>query len=114
MPKDKDYIHLIHSARWLRLRCEKLSAQPLCERCKAEGIITPAVEVHHVHPVEMALSYADKDRLMFDIHNLLSLCHDCHVKTHIEMGRSGKAATARINAQRLADFRRRYLSDLDR
>lgn len=45
MAKDKDYIKLIHTPRWLNLRRAILSAHPLCERCEAQGYITPATEV---------------------------------------------------------------------
>lgn len=99
MAKDKDYIKLIHTPRWLNLRRAILSAHPLCERCEAQGYITPATEVHHRKPVEDGINYTEKYRLMYDVNNLRALCHDCHVKEHIEMGRSGKEATRRRNAE---------------
>ena len=102
MAKDKDYIKLIHTPRWLNLRRAILSAHPLCERCEAQGYITPATEVHHQRPVEYGVTYAEKYRLMYDVKNLRALCHDCHVKAHIEMGRSGKEATRRRNAEQVA------------
>ena len=52
MAKDADYRRLIHTARWLRLRRDTLTAHPLCERCQVDGYVTPATEVHHVRPVE--------------------------------------------------------------
>ena len=102
MAKDKDYQQLIHTERWLKLRRDKLTAQPLCERCQLDGIVTPATEVHHVTPVEDGLTYAAKRRLMYDPHNLRSLCHACHVKTHTELGRCGREATKRRNAEQVA------------
>lgn len=111
MAKDKEYNRLIHTTRWLCLRRAKLSAQPLCERCSAEGRVRAATEVHHVVPVEDALSPADMRRLMFDPHNLRSLCHECHVRTHTEMGRSGKEQNVRRQSARLADFRKRFMPD---
>lgn len=90
MAKDKDYIKLMHSTKWLRLRRDKLSDYPLCERCEEEGRITAATEVHHIVPVENGLTRREKERLAYDRHNLRALCHDCHVKTHTEMGRCGK------------------------
>ena len=84
MAKDKDYIKLIHTQRWLRLRRDKLTAQPLCEECRKAGLVTAATEVHHRVPVEYGLSYWQKERLMFDAGNLVALCHDCHVKAHME------------------------------
>ena len=97
MAKDKDYQRLIHTDRWLKLRRDKLTTTPLCERCQQQGIVTPATEVHHVTPVEDGLSLAEKRRLMYDPHNLRALCHDCHVQTHVELGRCGRVATKRRN-----------------
>lgn len=99
MAKDKIYNQLIHTTRWLRLRRDKLTRQPLCQRCADEGRVIAATEVHHIKPVEEAVGYAERVRRMYDVSNLRSLCHMCHVLTHTEMGRSGKAATrARNNA----------------
>lgn len=95
MARDNDYRRMIHTGRWLRLRRDKLGDFPLCERCEEEGRHSPATEVHHVVPVEDAVTRQDKERLMFDYHNLRALCHDCHVRTHTEMGRSGRAYAER-------------------
>ncbi len=104
MAKDKDYQRLIHTDRWLRLRRDKLTTTPLCERCQQQGIVTPATEVHHVTPVEDGLSLAEKRRLMYDPHNLRALCHDCHVQTHVELGRCGRAATKRRNEEQVKNI----------
>lgn len=95
MSKDQDYRRLIHSPRWVRLRRAMLTAHPLCQQCEAEGYVTPATEVHHRHPVEYGINYAEKRRLMYSPTNLMAVCHDCHVRLHTEMGRSGKEATRR-------------------
>ena len=108
MAKDKDYIKLIHSRRWLQLRRQVLTEHPLCERCEAEGFVTPATEVHHRRPVEYGVCYAEKHRLMYNPANLCALCHDCHVKIHTEMGRSGKAATKRRNAEHVAGIIKQF------
>lgn len=99
MAKDNDYKRLIHTARWVKLRHEILTQHPTCERCTAEGHVTAATEVHHKRPVEYGLNYDEKARLMFNPGNLMALCHECHVKIHTEMGRSGKEATKRRNAE---------------
>lgn len=109
MAKDKDYIRMIHTARWRDLRRQKLSDRPLCERCESEGRLTFATEVHHATPVETGLTPRDKERLMFAYSNLRSLCHDCHVKAHIEMGKSGKKQNEGAARQRLEQFRQRFL-----
>ncbi len=109
MAKDKDYKRLIARNRWLRLRKAKLTAQPLCERCKEEGRVTPASEVHHIVPVEDGLTLTEKEALMYDHRNLRSLCHDCHVKTHTEMGRSGKAQAKRRAESQLERFADKFM-----
>lgn len=95
--RDEDYRTLINTKRWQDLRRWKLSRFPLCERCLEEGIFTPATEVHHVVPISDGLTFRDKERLAFDPGNLRALCHDCHVKTHKEIGRAGKSLTVRRN-----------------
>lgn len=99
MARDEDYVRLIHTNRWRRLRHDVLSAHPFCERCSQEGRLSAATELHHVRPVEEALTAAEKERLMYDVGNLRPLCHDCHVRTHTELGRSGKEATRKRNAE---------------
>ena len=72
----------------------------MCERCRAEGRIAAATEVHHIVPVEDAVNEAEKERLMFDPTNLRSLCHACHLQEHVELGRSGvKLARRRAENQ---------------
>lgn len=108
MAKDKDYRQLIHTTAWIRLRRWKLTHNPLCERCAQDGIVTAATEVHHVTPVECGLSRMEKQALMFNPTNLQSLCHDCHVRTHTEMGRAGKAYAKNRAAERLKRFAKRF------
>lgn len=111
MAKDKDYIKLIHTSRWMRLRRDTLTAHPLCERCHSEGYVTPATEVHHRRPVDEGINYNEKYRLMYDPNNLCALCHDCHVKVHTEMGRSGKEATRRRNAEQVRRVIVKFFND---
>lgn len=63
---------------WQRIRARYVKAHPLCERCLAEGRLTPVEEVHHILPVNRGGSNADS--------NLMSLCRSCHNKIHIELG----------------------------
>ena len=110
MAKDKDYMQLIGTARWLRLRHAKLSKNPECERCLEEtGRPVPATEVHHVTHVEQGLTRSDKENLMYDFGNLRSLCHDCHIKTHTEMGRSGKKQAKQKAKRQLDAFCKKFL-----
>lgn len=113
MAKDADYKRMIHTSSWVRLRHLVLSEHPLCQRCVEEGYVTAATEVHHVRPVEEALTRREKERLMFDRSNLRALCHSCHVLTHTEMGRCGKTMTRRRNAARAAEIRRRFFGETE-
>ena len=109
MSKDKTYIRLIHTKRWLLLRRAKLTDEPLCERCKAEGRPIAASEVHHVVPVEDGLTNREKEALMFDYHNLQALCHACHIKIHTELGRSGKEHAKHRAFEHLQRFVKKFL-----
>lgn len=109
MAKDKEYIRLIHTAKWVRLRRDKLTTHPLCERCEDIGRVTAATEVHHIIPVENGLTKAEKERLMYDPTNLRALCHDCHVKTHTEMGRCGRAQAQSRAKEHLRQFVKKFL-----
>jgi len=102
MAKNETYNRLIHTTRWLKLRRDTLTAHPFCQRCLEEGTTTIATEVHHVVPVETETTEARMARLMYDPTNLRALCHACHLKTHMEMGRCGKEATKRRNAAQVA------------
>lgn len=101
MAKDKEYMQLIHTAKWLRLRRDVLTLHPICQRCETEGRITPATEVHHIRPVEEAFTKTERVQRMYDPHNVRALCHECHVKTHTELGRSGKEATKKRNNEHI-------------
>ena len=100
---------MIQTERWRKLRKQKLTSSPLCERCQEDGRVRAAEEVHHIRPVEDGLTYREKEMLMFDPHNLRALCHDCHVKTHTEMGRGGKEHVKRKNKEHLERFVRRFM-----
>ena len=108
MAKDRQYKQLIHTSRWLKLRRDILTAHPLCLRCEKEGRVTAACEVHHIRPVEEAITYAEKKQRMYDPSNLMALCHDCHVRTHTEMGRSGKAATKKRNEAQVNEVLKKF------
>lgn len=110
MAKGETYRRLIHSSRWLQLRRRKLSEEPLCERCAAMGRIAAATEVHHVRPVEDGLGDRAQELLMFDYHNLQSLCHRCHALAHKELGSKGKEGQRRRTERQKEDFRRRFLA----
>jgi len=61
-----------NSPRWRRLRALKLKTSPLCERCKANGFVTRAAQVHHM------VERKARPDLALDIANLQSVCLPCH------------------------------------
>lgn len=79
------YNKLIHSSKWRKLREMKLKENPLCEKCKVEGRITLAQQVHHVIPAESAKTDTHMTQLMFSYINLQALCVNCHSLIHKDM-----------------------------
>lgn len=69
-------------AAWRRCRALKLAGDPLCERCKARGVIEPATQVHH------RIDVVDADELVYDLDNLEALCQGCHSRE--TMGRQAR------------------------
>lgn len=69
-----------HTARWTRESKLFRQKHPLCEMCKAKGIITPAEVVDHIIPVDICKDFWDKS-------NWQSLCRKCN----IEKGNRDKA-----------------------
>ena len=108
MSRDIDYIRAIHTTRWQHLRRAILTAHPLCQRCQEEGRIRSATEVHHIRPVQEGTNRREKQALMYNPHNLRALCHDCHVLTHTEMGRSGRRANTERKARQAQSVNKRF------
>jgi len=59
------------STRWLSLRQQKITLQPLCEHCLRYEIVKPGYIVDHVKEIK------DGGEI-WDIENLEHLCHSCH------------------------------------
>jgi 5-methylcytosine-specific restriction enzyme A len=71
---------------WRKLRHAYLSQHPLCEcdRCKSEGLVTPAEVVDHIVPIN------DDPSLRLEWSNLRSMskrCHDAHTARTVGYGR---------------------------
>jgi len=64
-----------YDSQWVKLRARKLKADPMCERCEAEGFDEVAIEVHHKVAFK---GLRDPLRLAWD--NLESVCKGCHQK----------------------------------
>ena len=87
----KAYNRLINRQRWRNIRNAYLNQHPLCERCKANGIVTIAECVHHITPVEDGRSVEEMELLAYNINNLQSLCIPCHTAVHKEAGQKTSA-----------------------
>ena len=69
------------SARWIRnSKAYLASVDGLCERCRARGILTPAVIVHH--RIHLTPERMNDPQLTMGWDNLEALCQDCHNKEH--------------------------------
>ena len=71
------------SKKWKKVQANyKKQAGGLCERCKARGLLVPAVIVHHkIHLTEA--NYLDES-VALDPDNLEALCFDCHQTEHFK------------------------------
>ena len=89
MSRDPRYQRLLNDKRWKLLRAEVFRrAGGLCELCKAEGFITPGVDVHHIRPVEQAKTVEGPDGMRarcYNPDNCQLLCVACHIKVHQDM-----------------------------
>ena len=86
MSRDSRYQKLLNDKRWKLLRAEVFRrANGLCELCKADGFITPGVDVHHIRPVEQAKTVQEMERLAYDPANCQLLCVEHHIKVHQSM-----------------------------
>ena len=98
--QQKDKQEIYNSREWRDLRIQKLRANPLCEVCEKEGIVTAAHAVHHRHPIEESTSKAEMRKWAFMWDNLVSVCDACHAKIHKEQGKGTKALAKQRAEQR--------------
>ena len=73
--------------RWRKLSLAKRKADPLCERCALEGVVTPATEVNHIIPI------SKRPELLYEWSNLQSVCRPCHIETDRAFFRGCSGAT---------------------
>ena len=98
--QQKDKMEIYNSREWKELRIAKLRANPLCEVCEREGIVTAAHAVHHRHPIEDSTSKAEMRKWAFAWDNLVSVCDACHAKIHKEQGKGTRALAKQRAEQR--------------
>ena len=100
MSRDKRYQRLLNDKQWKLLRAAVFRrANGLCELCKAEGFITPGVDVHHIRPVEQAKTVQEMERLAYNPANCQLLCVACHIKVHQDMRTHTKEKVAENKAR---------------
>ena len=109
--QQRDKAEIYNSPEWRKLRALKLQTQPLCEKCRADGIaagvlpdgwIRSAHCVHHIVPIETASSKEEMKRIAFcGLDGLMSLCDECHRKIHTDAGYHKKAAVLQRREDRL-------------
>ena len=64
------------SRKWTETSKQHRQQEPLCRRCKANGLIVPAQMVHHNPPVEDLIA---RGLSPYDHAYLESLCNKCHL-----------------------------------
>lgn len=69
-----------NTTAWKKMRLDYLKQHPCCEECLRNGIVTPAVDVHHLKsPFRGGEINYD---MLLDSNNLEALCKECHALEH--------------------------------
>ena len=108
LQQQKDKASIYNSREWAELRAAWIKANPLCELCKAEGIIHAVEAVHHRHPIEDSDSLEEMRRWAFDWNNLQSLCRHHHHEVH-KQSKSHSSEAVQLRARQRND---RWLSQI--
>ena len=75
--RDIELKKLYNTKKWAIVRRKALIRDDfLCVQCIANGVHTLATEVHHITPIREDMSKS------YDLENLESICHACHMKQH--------------------------------
>ena len=67
---------------WKDLRNLYLERHPICEICEKHGRIVPAEHVHHCVPWTRGKTEKDKEKLLLNEKNLISVYKKCHKLLH--------------------------------
>ena len=68
------------SWEWQQCRAAYIKAHPLCERCAAKGLVSPAEQVHH--KIRLTPENLRKPEITLNPENLEALCKECHRQEH--------------------------------
>lgn len=75
--RNKDRVKIYNSKRWKNIReVALIRDECMCIPCKNKGISTIATEVHH------KIELSERPDLAYDLDNLESICHACHMSEH--------------------------------
>lgn len=114
MSRSKTYQQLLNDKRWWYIKATVWQrAGGLCERCKANGRITPGKDCHHIKPVEEARTYQEMESRCYDISNVQLLCIDCHAEAHHELRSKTKEGHIRTEQARAASWLDAHLAPAD-
>ena len=80
---------IYQSQRWRVLRLAKLADTPLCEMCERNGIVKPAIDVHHIVSFMTTDDKVHRIALAYEYDNLMSVCKECHQYIHNGKGGMG-------------------------
>ena len=74
-PKDKRRGRQLskESTRWKKLKQQVKERDLSCRLCWYNGVYNPIQECHHIIPKEI------NDDKVWDVNNVIGLCHDCHM-----------------------------------
>ena len=107
LKKSKVYDELIQCKRWRDVRAAYLTEHPLCERCKREGIVRAATEVHHLLEVELGRTRVEMEARAYSTANLQALCRECHRAEHTERRSHSRVEHQKREEAREAVWRKR-------
>jgi 5-methylcytosine-specific restriction protein A len=79
---NENHAFVYNTRIWRILRLQYLTKNPLCERCKKMEKLSLAIDVHHIIPISTGKTREAKQRLGYDINNLMALCEECHKYIH--------------------------------
>jgi len=85
--KEKGFADVFYSSQpWRKCAASyRNSVGNLCERCRKNGLIVPAEEVHH--KIRLTSENINRPEVALNWANLIALCKDCHLKEHRKLKR---------------------------
>ncbi len=111
MSRNRDYIDLINTQRWRKVRAAVLEDHPWCEDCEAQGKVALATEVHHIVPLESIKDYGRMQRMAYDRDNLVALCAACHKGRHVALKSNSKEEKRKRDMKAVEDFAHRWYGE---